>query len=57
MKKKRFGVEQIDEALKHAKAGATVMEGIRKVGIREMVFSDTGVIIPCLVRLLNCEYR
>ncbi len=51
MKKKRFSVEQIDGALKQPKAGVTVMEGIRKVGIREMVFPDTGVIIPCSERL------
>ena len=39
------------EVLKHPRLG--VLEGIRTVGIREMLFPDTSVIIPCSVLLKN----
>jgi len=38
---------------KQAEVGVQVPELIQKVGIREMQFPDTWVIIPCLVRLKN----
>jgi hypothetical protein len=46
-------VEKVVSVLQQAEVGVPVVEEIRKAGIREMHFPDTGVIIPCSVCFLN----
>jgi hypothetical protein len=53
--KKSSSANQIVGVLKHAEAGVPAVDVIRKTAIREMLFPDTGVIIPCSVRLENCD--
>jgi hypothetical protein len=53
--KRKFSVEQILSVHMQAEVGVPLTKLIRKASIRETQFPDTWVIIPCSIRIWNCE--